>query len=90
MRLEAAGLFAEGIRPLEVARRLRVSRKSAYQWHRAWQEGGVEVLASRGLLGKRCKLSPRMPGNSPSTLTRALPRMGGAKTRSGRAREWRG
>jgi transposase len=59
VRLEAAELFAEGIRPPEVARRLRVSRKSAYQWHRAWQEGGVEVLASRGPLGKRCKLSPR-------------------------------
>ncbi|MFF9766308.1 helix-turn-helix domain-containing protein [Streptomyces sp. NPDC014636] len=49
----------KGIGPPQVARRLRVSRKSAYQWHQAWQEGGAEVLASRGPVGKRCKLSPR-------------------------------
>ncbi|MCX5233095.1 winged helix-turn-helix domain-containing protein [Streptomyces sp. NBC_00233] len=59
VRWEAAGLFAEGIRPPEVARRLRVSRKSACQWQRSWQEGGTEALASGGPLGKRCKLSPR-------------------------------
>ncbi|MFI1422949.1 helix-turn-helix domain-containing protein [Streptomyces sp. NPDC020731] len=29
VRLQAAGLFEQGIKPLEVSRRLRVSRKSA-------------------------------------------------------------
>jgi transposase len=59
VRLEAAGLFADGVGPMEVARRLRVSRKSAYQWHQSWQEGGAEALASHGPAGQRCKLSPR-------------------------------
>jgi transposase len=59
VRLEAAGLFAEGVAPPEVARRLRVSSKSAYQWHKAWREGGTAALASRGPSGQRCKLSPR-------------------------------
>jgi transposase len=59
VRLEAAGLFAEGIKPPEVARRLRVSSKSAYQWHLVWKRGGVRALASRGASGQRCKLSAR-------------------------------
>lgn len=59
VRVEAAGLFAEGLGPVEVARRLRVSSKSAYQWHQAWTKGGVAALASRGASGRRCKLSTR-------------------------------
>jgi transposase len=59
VRLEAAGLFADGVAPPEVAQRLRVSSKSAYQWHKAWREGGTAALASRGPSGQRCKLSPR-------------------------------
>ncbi|MFF3691020.1 transposase [Streptomyces sp. NPDC002187] len=59
VRLEAAGLFAEGVVPPEVARQLRVSSKSAYQWQQAWREGGAEALASRGASGQRCKLSPQ-------------------------------
>jgi transposase len=52
-------LFAEGVTPPKVARRLRVSSKSAYQWQKAWREGGTAALASRGATGQRCKLSPR-------------------------------
>ncbi|TDC04998.1 helix-turn-helix domain-containing protein, partial [Nonomuraea longispora] len=33
VRLEAAGLFAAGMSPPVVAKKLRVSRKSAYVWH---------------------------------------------------------
>ncbi|MFF2813844.1 winged helix-turn-helix domain-containing protein [Streptomyces sp. NPDC058000] len=57
--MEAAELFTEGIQPPEVAWRLRVSCKSAYQWHQAWKQGVVAVLASRGPKGQRCKLSAR-------------------------------
>ncbi|WP_156178965.1 hypothetical protein [Saccharothrix sp. ST-888] len=35
VRLEAAGLFANGLEPLEVTRKLRVSSKSACQRHQA-------------------------------------------------------
>ncbi|WP_371330445.1 helix-turn-helix domain-containing protein [Streptomyces sp. TP-A0356] len=33
VRMGAAELFEQKIKPMEVARRLRVSRKSAYHWH---------------------------------------------------------
>jgi transposase len=59
VRLEAAALFGKGVKPREVARQLRVSCKSAYQWHQAWKQGGAAALGSRGPHGQRCKLSVR-------------------------------
>ncbi|MFD5503269.1 helix-turn-helix domain-containing protein, partial [Streptomyces sp. NPDC127061] len=59
VRMQAAELFERSVKPPEVARRLRVSPKSAYQWHQLWQEGGAEALASRGPSGSRCRLSSR-------------------------------
>ncbi|MFD7729684.1 winged helix-turn-helix domain-containing protein [Kitasatospora phosalacinea] len=59
VRVQAAELFEQGARPAEAARRLRVSSKSAYQWHQLWRDGGIEALASRGPGGSRCRLSPR-------------------------------
>lgn len=57
--MQAARLFEQNIKPPEVARRLRVSPKSAYQWHQLWRDSGVQALASRGPGGSRCRLSPR-------------------------------
>ncbi len=48
VRMQAAELFKRKVKPLEVARQLRVSRKSAYQWHRLWRGGGERALASAG------------------------------------------
>jgi transposase len=59
VRMQAAELLEQNFKPLEVARRLRVSRKSAYRWHQLWRDGGVQALASRGPGGGRCRLSPR-------------------------------
>ncbi|MFL5993349.1 MAG: helix-turn-helix domain-containing protein [Streptomyces sp.] len=59
VRRQAAVLFEQKIKPLEVAQRLRVSRKSAYQWHQLWRDGGIEALVSREPSGSRCRLSPR-------------------------------
>lgn len=39
--MQAAELFEQEIKPPEVARRLRVSPKSAYQWHQLWRDGGT-------------------------------------------------
>jgi transposase len=57
VRLEAAGLFAPGVRPSQVAKQLRVSRKSAYAWHKAWSLAGTEALLSKGPDGQSCRLS---------------------------------
>lgn len=60
LRLKAAGWFAQGAVPPEVARQLQVSSKMAYPWQQAWREGGAEALAPpRGASGQRCKLSPQ-------------------------------
>ena len=57
VRFAAADKFAEGMTPPNVARELRVTRKSACQWYRAWQTGGKAALASKGPGGSRCRLS---------------------------------
>lgn len=56
VRVQAADLFEQAVAVPEVARRLRVTVKSAYAWQRAWREGGVEALASRGTGGAQCRL----------------------------------
>ncbi|MFJ5841859.1 winged helix-turn-helix domain-containing protein [Streptomyces shenzhenensis] len=53
---EAVGMFEQGVRPREVARGLRVSRKSAYAWYAAWRESGRAALTSRGAGGFPCRL----------------------------------
>ncbi|SHN35534.1 Transposase [Streptomyces yunnanensis] len=57
--MQAAELFEQKVKPAEVARRLRVSRKSAYQWQQMWRDGGMQTLVSRGPSGSRCRLSLR-------------------------------
>lgn len=51
-------MFAEGVEPVRVARALRVSTKSAYQWRRRWKAGGKAALTSKGPGGSACRLSP--------------------------------
>ncbi|MFF4274632.1 helix-turn-helix domain-containing protein, partial [Streptomyces sp. NPDC001536] len=58
VRFEAAELFAQGVLPPQVARRLRVSRKSAYAWHARWREGGAEALRSKGPSGQPSRMKP--------------------------------
>lgn len=60
LRLEAAALFAAGVPAERVAKRLRVSQRSAYRWKAAWSAGGSGALASKGPLGPPCRLSPRL------------------------------
>ena len=48
LRLQAAQMFEQGIKPVRVARLLRVSAKSACQWRRRWRAGGPAALASKG------------------------------------------
>ena len=47
LRLEAAGRFARD--PIsQIARDLRVTEGSVRRWYRAWRDGGLEVLRSKG------------------------------------------
>jgi transposase len=57
VRLQAAEWFAQGVKPLEVARRLRISPNSAYVWRRRWRAGGEAALASKGPGGSVCRLN---------------------------------
>jgi transposase len=57
VRFAAAEMFAQGASNVEVARRLRVTRMSASRWHRAFDEGGLDALVSRGPGGALCKLN---------------------------------
>ncbi|MFI7547319.1 winged helix-turn-helix domain-containing protein [Actinoplanes sp. NPDC049599] len=57
VRQRAAELFAADVSAIEVAQRLEVSTKSAYQWRRAWVTGGAQALASKGTSGPDPKLS---------------------------------
>ncbi|MFH9424966.1 IS630 family transposase [Streptomyces sp. NPDC017529] len=58
VRFEAAELFAQGVKPPQVARRLRVSRRSSYAWQACWREGGVEALRSTGPSGRPSRMKP--------------------------------
>jgi transposase len=70
VRLEAAVLFEQGVRPAQVARRLRVSTKSAYQWRRRWRAGGDMALASKGPGGATCRLTETQLDRLRSELAR--------------------
>jgi transposase len=57
VRLSAAAMFEQDMEPAQVARLLRVSTKSVYQWRRRWRAGGTAALASKGAGGAVCRLS---------------------------------
>jgi transposase len=57
VRLQAAQMYEQGVSPVRVAARLRVSTKSAYQWRRRWRAGGETALVSQGPGGAVCRLN---------------------------------
>jgi transposase len=58
-RLQAARLFARGVHPAEVARRLGVSRQSTSVWHRAWEAEGTRGLKRAERAGRPPLLTAR-------------------------------
>jgi transposase len=56
VRFQAAEMYEQGVKPPEVAKRLRVSRKSANAWYAAWRDNGRQALASKGAQGLPCRL----------------------------------
>jgi transposase len=69
IRLRAATMFEREALPVEVARVLEVSEKSARAWRRAWADGGTGALASTGPPGPKTKLDQRQI----TRLEQALP-----------------
>ena len=57
VRLRAVQMYEQDVSPVQVAHRLRVSTKSAYQWRRRWRSGGEAALASKGPGGAACRLN---------------------------------
>jgi transposase len=70
VRLQAAEMFEQKVRPEQIAQRLRVSTKSVYQWRRRWLAQGTAGLASRGPGGAVCRLSDAQLARLTSELDR--------------------
>jgi transposase len=68
VRLQAAGMFEQDVSPVQVAQRLRVSTKPAYQWRRRWRSGGEAALASKGPGGMTCRLNTGQLGRLRAAL----------------------
>lgn len=68
VRLQAARMFEQDMDPVQIARLLRVSAKSVYQWRRAWRAGGEAALASKGPGGNACRLGDRQLARLRSAL----------------------
>jgi transposase len=57
VRLQAVQMYAQDVSPVQVARGLRVSTKSACLWRRRWRAGGEAALVSKGPGGAVCRLN---------------------------------
>ena len=68
VRLQAAQMYEQDVSAVQVAHRLRVSTKSAYQWRRRWRAGGEAALASKGSGGAVCRLSGSQLGRLRAAL----------------------
>ena len=64
-------MFEQGIAPPRVAKALRVSTKSVYQWRRTWRAGGTAALASTGPGGNPCRLSSTQRARLATELDRS-------------------
>nr|WP_274914827.1 winged helix-turn-helix domain-containing protein [Streptomyces sp. WZ-12] len=48
VRMEAVGMFTEGLGSTEIAKELRVSVRSVQRWRGVWREAGQDAVRSRG------------------------------------------
>ncbi|MDT3447005.1 MULTISPECIES: winged helix-turn-helix domain-containing protein [unclassified Pseudofrankia] len=69
VRLAAVDWFARGVSQAEVAREFHVTPKTVSRWHRAWEDGGVGALRSRGPLSA-CRLDDRQLARLEALLRR--------------------
>lgn len=68
VRLAAVELMDAGCGDTEIAAQLRVTRKSVFEWRRAYRYGGREAMASAGAAGRQ----PYLTAEQIAQLTGAL------------------
>jgi putative transposase len=68
--MQAADLFEQHVAAGQVAWRLRVSAKSAYQWQQTWRRDGRDGLRFKGPSGSRCRLDEARLGRLEAELDR--------------------
>jgi len=56
-RWRAISLYQEGLQPVEIARRVRVDRRSVRRWKAAFLTGGREAIRAKPLPGRPAKLN---------------------------------
>jgi len=56
-RMDAAKLFAQDVKPAEIARRLQVSRQSVSRWQQSWTKKGKQGLHGSDRTGRPHKLT---------------------------------
>ncbi|HEY5990042.1 MAG TPA: helix-turn-helix domain-containing protein [Streptosporangiaceae bacterium] len=84
VRLQAARMYEHDVSPVQVAHRLRVSTKSAYQWRRRWRAGGETALMSKGSGGAMCHLGAGQLGRLRAALEGGPAAWGWGRTGGGR------
>src|SRR5207248_3638876 len=67
VRYEAGERFGRGERTAVIARDLRVSERSVERWRRAWREGGMPALESKGPANR-----PKLSGEQFAVLEELL------------------
>jgi transposase-like protein len=84
VRLAAAAMYEDDMKPVHVAHELRVSTKSAYQWRRRWRADGTAGPAPReravrgtSYLLHQTGYARRSPCTVPPSATRPRSRPGG-------------
>ncbi len=55
-RLKAVALFKKGVRQVDVARQLRVSKQAVSQWWIAWSQGNDRLLNGAEIIGRPARL----------------------------------
>jgi transposase len=58
-RLKAVALKEQGLKPVEIARRLNATRRSVRRWLRAYNHKGLAALARKPSPGRPSHLTPR-------------------------------
>lgn len=67
--MQAAKMFDQGKRQVDVVAELGVSAQTASRWHQAWASGGQQALTGTGRAGRMRKLSDEQLAQVADALT---------------------